>query len=471
MVASQNGFSLEKYLCLQLQAFRLLGLESRALMAKTLKNQSPITKGLYDALWKHWYADGGAAGRYLLRVSENLDLVSGSTLGDALRDWIRDEMPSPGYLWPASLPALPDAQAVALNKFHPKENDFEITWLTPFGPEKAEREGRLPVRDMGDKLPGGFFWDGHPLKKEIWAQRDGIVVAPPGSGRTTLLWMARHEYRFAGRHPALSLYIALQSLPTEETLFQKCRRVFFETVISTLSEDPFWLLDTQTQYRSEIIGFLLFEAGGHEPLARHIIFQGLSSGRFSSLSEDQQRAMRARERADQDLLIELCYQHTIQEIEGWQDLQALITMTRLPMARARGCTPQNFPTFFWFDVQTADPDQEQIFIQRLHRNEVLHRLGNIKVFLPVPLPDRTVPRLEWSESLLQSLLEYRWKRADLTRSDWRKLIEALEISDPVAHLIAKAKGSPQHLIRAGNQMLQRWGNYLSSERATEGEIG
>jgi hypothetical protein len=440
----------------QLEAFRILGLRSGDLMLEFLDVLDPISDALCELLWASWYREGGAAGRYLLRIAENLQLESDDgSMGDVFRAWVREEMPSPGTLWPEMLPELTEDEKRALAKLHPLEAEKgdDLAWYTPFGPMRAELEGRLPARDEDVELPNNLFWEGHPLKKEIWARRDGMFVAPPGSGRTTLMLMARHEYRFAGRYPALSLYLPVTALPGDETLFQQCRQVIFDVLMATLYEDPFWLLDTQTQCQAEVVGFLLARAGGHELLARRFNLHSLAAG-------VEEPAMREQRRADQNLLFELFYQYTAQDVPDWQALHALLRVVRVPLARARGSAPRSFPIFFWFDVQFDDPSQEQAFVDLIHTHTLLPHMGQVKIFLTAPLPNRELPQLGWSEDAIQELLDYRWHCVGLNMSNWQPLMEALNEPDPMARLSGQAQGSPKRLIQAGNRLLRRWGELL-----------
>lgn len=435
-----------------LRAFRNLGLASTEMILSKLPQS--VGQEHIDLLKSAWYTNGGAAGKFLLQQKA----ANGTLLQKRLDQWIREEDPSTAIaaLWRVPFSGVSAVHVKALN-----DVDGNLKALdTPFGPEKAERDCRLapapPISAGQSNLAcqgRGLFWDAHPMKERVWESADGMFIAPPGSGRTTLIWMARYEYRFMGTSPGLSLYLPVK-LPSPN-LHQLCSKALADNLLDTLVEDPFWLLAAECLERPvdslaqrEIVGFLLQEFGSHAELA-----QQLSLRRFALDKAD------SRDSEDSKLLFQLIHRFSPIERKFWNDLPNLTKIICGALARARGKDIAEFPVYIWIDIHHAmNPEDVTTLVTAIKDDEILHQVGFVKVFLP-EAPQVTATRLQWTPQQITELLKHRSLIAEEKLT--MKLNPLLDNQDVFETLARNACGSPQRAIHAGNLLLEKYGRQLA----------
>ena len=451
------GEDLEHILALALDGFRTLGLESTGHILewiwRSLQDCQDVAK---DAFHKVWYEEGGAAGRFLLhRMAE----VS-SRVRAWMTEWERESPPPPRrlagpcLLWSLSLPDVSLAHRQAI-KYLGKTVDLE--WYTPFGPEKGEEDPRLPQRSGEDPRPvANLFWAKHPLWEEILSRRSGFFVAPPGSGRTTFLWMARHKRHFWGMKPSLSLHIPLEGAPKKEVMAQRLSDALGESLLCTLAEDPFWLLGAQRRQQEALCSFLLGWAGGHGELLRRLSTRGLDG------ESD----------ADARLLWELFLQYPPTSpslVKSEMELLPLLETSRELLGEAaRYRSEEPFAIFIWVDLRGGQEDAESKgWIELIRASAELRRAAFLKVFTPVDVPSERCFCLSWEPEHLQEMLKHRWETVGFEEERWHQIQKFRGQENLVKWLVGRANGKPSRLIREGNQLLEDFGRSVG-QRSTQG---
>lgn len=448
----------EKHLTIALKTFRILGLDGEKLILSKLPES--LSYSYIAELKEYWYIKGGGSGRFLLRQKSK----ENDQLRSKLTEWIKEEDPTTAakLLWPEHFPEISAAQIEGLKKILGNLDDLQ----TPFGPEKAEMDCRLPrpltslatAQECCQECYKGLFWDGHPLKESIWDKADGIFIAPPGSGRTTLIWMARYDYRFMGVMPGLSLYMPVEGNYDDKQFLLLTSSTLAVNLLDTLVEDPFWFLAAARVVQDEIAGFLLHYLGSQTALFRRLDRRVLLI----------HRSHPAHNQADAD--IELLKQRLQQSSKiiatSWDDLLQLIAMATSALAKARSKNPSEFPVFLWVDVhKNVHPQDAEAITTTLMGNSALHRLGYLKLFLPTAIPREGAKKLTWNAKDLGEMLKKRWESLNFDEgalcnkdiSQINKQYGDLLNGSLLDHLVAEAQGTPQGIIRAGNRLLETLG--------------
>jgi hypothetical protein len=141
--------------------------------------------------------------------------------------------------------------------------------LNPFGPEKAEQDPMLP--DLFYRLP--------PVWQEISAPKPGVVVVPPGCGRSALIWMIRYESELIGSalERIVSVPIPLHSPLQLGELDQVVQRAAYSSLCCAMARDPYAFLGLGQVEQVALSEFLIEAAGGLPPLLLALKRVGLSS--------------------------------------------------------------------------------------------------------------------------------------------------------------------------------------------------
>ena len=399
------------------KGFRAVGLGATQPVVDWLQGVQPEPGVLRAALFR----ESGAAGRYLLAKwgEQNTEIAS------LLRRWEQEaRLPvynpgSAGQLWPSTRGESrlmgEGVRRLGLD-------------LNPFGPEKAEQDPLLP----------DLFYRVSPLWDELVAPQPSVLVAAPGSGRSALIWMLRHECGLAGSRVegAFPVYVPIHAFSSPEALEATVHEAAAMALCQVLAHDPYGLLGLDDAVQQELVCLLLRSAGGLAPLLRCLRVKGLPAG-------------------DPDA----------------QLLQEALTLeARSPQLWADGgdgYVPQFHPygrlhTFLLFDVSLTDTGQLQSLVDLLlDRWSISWTSQKLvpKVFLPFAPRSCSMASLQirWDADTLRRLLWHRLERAGLILpadgSALRGWVEGVD--DPDRALLEAAGGSPAQLVRLGNRLIRR----------------
>jgi hypothetical protein len=400
-----------------LEGFRAVGLETAEPVTDWLEQAHPDQEATRHVLFRH----GGAGGRYLLeRWGERDDQVN-----QWLREWELESRPANhdrvriADLWAKgrgeSLIVQRGVQRLGL--------DFN-----PFGPEKAEQDPRLP----------DLFYRLSPVWEEVTAPQPSIVIAPPTSGRSALMWMIRYESGLIGScvETVFPVFVPLFSCASPQELGETLRTAIGAALCRALACDPYGLLGLGDIEQRGLSELLLNSAGGLSSLLRQLQAAGLSSDDPDGqlLRETLTAAARTRETWGGEM--------------NWD-------------------TPRFHPfgmkhTFLLVDVACADRNVIDMLLESLFERwlpSLAPRHVVPKVFVPVEpddCPITPVP-IVWDECALNGLLRHRMERAGLMIPAGRPALEGWveDVQEPDRVLIQGAKGSPARLVRLGNKLIRR----------------
>lgn len=369
-----------------------------------------------DVLLSH----GGAGGHYLLSRWAEQDEHIKSRLGR----WERQ-----------SLPALSNpSRAAALWPRHrgePRAVQAAVRTLgldfNPFGPDKAEQDPRLP--DLFYCVPS--TWD------RLLAPSPGLFIAPPGSGRTALLWMVRFESGLAGSdlERVLPVWVPLYGFSTAQELATLLHKALAAALCNVIARDPYALLGLDAVGQQSLADLLFQAYGGLAPLQQQLRRAGLRT-----------------EEPDGRLL---------QESLGMMDRPGEQAGTLASWDLPRLCPYGTDYVFFLVDAACPDPAMIDTLVEHLFVRwpvDLGPRHMVPKVF--VPAPPATCPiephPLTWDKQELAAMLRFRLERAGFVAEASRPILEGwVEGLDLETELLERAAGSPARLIQLGNRLIER----------------
>lgn len=441
----QDQFA-QRELGISLRVFQLLGFNSKEVVINYLNGQKDK---IQTADWLHdWYDKvGGATGRYLLRQIDAPDLQR--KLND---DWERNNPSPPNRITPPYGLWSQKMRFVASGgkaKDLPEPRD----WRHPFGPIKAEDDPRLPRGESktDDRPVKALFWENKPTWDKVSSAEPACFYMSPGMGMSALILMGRHERRFWGTKPSLSLYIPLHGKPEKEIFNNSFEKAFGESVLLSAVEDPFWLLDAPEGIQEKVGAFLLLWAGNDlNRLLRTLASTGLPEN-------------------EQLLVADMLYKASQAQPYRSSSLKDLIHIVVTQMGRTafiRTLDVEPFKMYIWTELKDDIHVHEWL---DLFAAEGLAGIGVLKIFIhkiiiegdkknqqKVTEENLSAKKIgvdvliinEWTEKELTDLLEYRmgkvWSKEGKTN-----LLEGIMTRD----LVEEAKGSPQRLIQLGNEKL------------------
>ena len=344
----------------------------------------------------------------------------------------------------------------------------------PFGPEKGEKDPRLPTPLGEGEVNAGLFWPGHPAWNALQRDEHTLYLAPPGSGTSTFIWMGRHQYRYwsnwgGGENPpALSLYLYLAGQPSPQRLQALAERALAHSIAFNLVEDPLWFLEA-TSHEQHLVASWLYRIYRTEENIWHL----LKSGGIDQNHRNTSLVFMVRERLAH-------WSNSPFPADLRETLQALSEMmgrygTRSNMASAPvACR-------IFVELTSEPPSSLHEWLQTLLTCEDIWSMGSVKVFVPSEIPPSEMQRevrsaatwlpteeITWSKKQLQALIHHRleyalqWPYARLlpylaTRLGAKKEhAQSLEtLAQWIVQQVAKQEKylTPQHLIVWGNR---RW---------------
>jgi hypothetical protein len=397
--------------------FQAAGLGATRPVVQWFQRVQPAPGAVREVLFR----EGGAAGRYLLaRWAEQSDEAA-----SLLQRWeqeVRLPVPGPqaaGLLWPS---ARGESRLVEAGV---RRLGLD---LNPFGPEKAEQDPALP----------DLFYRISPLWEELVALQPAAIVAPPGSGRSALIWMLRYECGLVGSavEHVFPVYVPIYTFSSPEEAQATIRHAVATAVCQALAGNPYDLLGLGDAPRQGLAGLLLRDAGGVVPLLRDLHLRGLDEGDPDAQLLAETLTLEARSLPP--------------GVEGGD-----------------GYVPQFHPygrayTFLLIDLFLKEADQLQdlvdLFLTRWLVSWTPRHLVP-KVFLPSRPKSCSPSLLElcWDADALRRLLWHRLERAGLVLpADGPALQGWIDgVDDPDGALVEAAGGSPAQLVRLGNRLIRR----------------
>lgn len=397
---------------------------------------------------------GRAGGKFLLRqwasdgngwIKENLDKWERSS-PRGRQSWYV----GPNILWPRERPQVPSLKK-GLHLMGLSRN--------PFGPTKAEMDPELP-----------HFFYRNPIWEEVVSPQSNLFVAPPGCGRTSLIWMARYECGRIGspvEHAFPVLITVDHPLRPPEFGALLVRRLA-ESLCAALAEDPYELLALPEREQRGIIEVL--DALGEFPaLTRRLEAAGLDLGEAEGrlLIEQIMRLSAPGKEAAPGASSPTEAALNVSKAEAAEDA----VWANLTLGNVSRLYPHGAKYILLFvDVTESDapkktaadnapwlqPLVEQIFHGWLSIFGTHH--VHPKIFVPkkMPTPPIVPYPIEWSPAELRALLTHRWKQAGVSH-DFSGLFEGAQKYSPEARLVQAAEHNPGRLIALGNRIIERYG--------------
>lgn len=473
-----------KAICQQaLKSFRILGTESLDEVVKRLDQAvaKAAAETILEMIRDECYTNGGLAGRMLLRAwgQRNPDL------GREFEEWLHyDPIPQIGEstkessacaLWPTtSLPLSPEHLNLLKNLPCPDPKSY----YTPFGPEKAEDDPRLPDQTIPpsekDSLSErnsaikrkttGLFYRGVEWYAEITAERHGFFFAPHGCGRTAAIWNARHTHRISGYRSALSLYLLLSPPFEMEHLLYRVANALGRALCCALIEDAYWFMASDRRIQASIGHFLLWWAGDLATLMRYFRSGGLQVAINPIKNAKNEEKLNSF--YDGQLLTDILAQYTSLDSINWEVLVSVTHDARIAIGNVYRSIQNdwNYPVYLWVDSNLPTDAAIQELLA-LWNNEFLRRMGNLKIFTQDEFPNHSQTRMEWSPGNLNAMYNYRRDKVNaqsflnqqhLGGSSY-ELLEKFEAEIDQLHC-------PQEMIRKGNRLLETMGEPLLTGR-------
>jgi len=300
--------------------------------------------------------------------------------------------------------------------------------FNPFGPEKAEQDPRLP----------DLFYRLSPVWEEVTAPQPSILIAPPASGRSALMWMIRYESGLIGSsvENVFPVFVPLFSCASPQELGQTLRASITAALGQALACDPYGLLGLAEAEQRGLAELLLNSAGGLAPLLRQLLVAGLSPDDPDGLLLQEALTVVARSR------------ETWGGEMNWD----------IPRFHPYGTEH----TFLLVDVACADSEVTSMLLESLFERwlpSLAPRHVVPKVFVPAEPSDCPITpvSIAWDENALNGLLRHRLQRAGLMLPAGRPALEGWveKLAAPDRVLIESAKGSPACLVRLGNRLIRR----------------
>jgi len=466
----------ENFLKIALRSFRILGVNSRDEVIKRLDRAA--NEAALEIIKDEYYRKGGLAGRMLLRAwgQQNSDL------GKKFTKWLgSDPVPESSEsikekgtcaLWHTTSFQLSPAHLALLKKVgfpHP------AAWFTPFGPEKAEDDPRLCNLDNSAKkdnkdesraeneTPWALFYDKMPWYTEITAELHSLFYAPPGCGRTAVIWNARHTHRTTRYKPALSLYFLLRPPFEPAHLLKLVADALGRALCCALVEDAYWLMAADREIQADIGRFLLWWAGDIVTLLQRLREGGLpiTTDLIRNTNDESDSFY------DALLLTDIFSNYTSMNTMSWDFLTAATRASRVAMGNVYPSTEDgwNYPVYLWMDCNFPKLIASRE-IPRLWDNEFLRRMGNLKIFTRYEFSDLGQIRMEWDDHYLYKMLKHRLERvrADLFLDQEKLGDDSYKSLQEFRRELLDKAHSPQEVIRRGNRLFEQLGDPLMGEK-------
>jgi len=404
-------------LCGILEGFRAVGLEVTEPVVDWLELARPDPGSLQHVLYRH----GGAGGRYLLLRWGERD--------EQIRQWMRE--------WELGARPMPNDKGRVAALWAKERGESLIVQqgvqrlgldFNPFGPEKAEQDPRLP----------DLFYRLSPVWEEVTAPQPSILIAPPASGRSALIWMIRYESGLIGSavENVFPVFVPLFSCASAQELGQTLRAAISAALCRALARDPYGLLGLIEAEQRSLSELLLNSAGGSAPLLRQLQVAGLSP-----------------DDPDGQLL-----QEALTVVARSRDVWGGEMNWDIPRFHPYGTEH----TFLLVDVSTSDRNVTGMVLESLLDRwlpSLAPRHLVPKVFVPVEPDDCPITPISitWDERSLNRLLRHRLQRAGLMVPAGRAAVVGggEKLAWPEKALVEGANGSPACLIRLGNSLIRR----------------
>lgn len=415
-----------------IRVFNMLGLVSKKMIVEKIdqvfeRSQKP-ENAVVNLLYEEWYKSGGAGGRYLLRSLVN------SNIREKLEQWEVKNFIAPNILKQNCYPWLNTSDV----KYPKKNKMLRMPERNPFGPLKAEDDQRLPMpeikREHSTEKEMGLFWDEHPLwTTSIVNPETALYLAGPGMGTTAFIWMGRRERRYAGLKPSFSIYIPLSGAASIDKMWSELEVGLADSLLISLSEDPYWFLGANPSAQEYIGRFLLDH---HNDLARLLL-------RLEELGLPLHEQMILA-----DILIGVKSAPTYKRENYYRVLENIVTLMR-EAAFCRLSENRGFDCYFWIEIK----DTSTLGWLDLIKKMGLSSMGILKIFSKENKRNlnkeykQFSKLVNWSNSELNELLSYRINNTCKEEGWQRYLLDRDQ-------LVAKAKGMPKELINQGNIALQ-----------------
>ncbi len=328
-------------------------------------------------------------------------------------------------------------------------NEFAGGWQQPFGPLSAEDDPRLPLSqyNYGDlsAVASDMFYPAldQPWGRDIFLSVPGFYRFGMGKGKTAFIWMGRHQRRYWGEKPALSVYLSLTGGANKELFWRELENAMGVALISNLVEDPYWLLNASLKAKERIITFLIFWAGSFPCLIDTLLDAGFPADDETILTDTILVAMSVKpyERHEFSFLV--------------RDI--VVAMAK--GAENRMVLGESFSLFWWVELKSVPSVHDWV---KTIGEEGLPGLGILKIFSD-EFTDRSIlsqigiPKqveIQWTHDAMRKLLNKRlagcqWEGNDIL---WERMHTNGKVISK-EELLEKAGDVPRELIRLGNEIL------------------
>lgn len=344
------------------------------------------------------------------------------------------------YRWPKLWPVIRPAETPQLNSWlHQAGLSYN-----PFGPEQAELDSNLPEHRVYPSI----------FETSLRGARPIIVFGAPRSGKTASALLVAFDCANPPANPrergAFPIYLKLRpsvsAIRTHTAYLELLVQAISRALINFFALNPFSFLEQSSDNRAVLAYLLLYSTGSIENLTLRLAQAGLPQ-----------------ESVGQRLIAEIADRGKIGPKLPLLDEQTWLEL----LQKAR---PAEFSyIYFLIDVTNDEisPANAGLLSQQLHPLiSLVIPLCSVSVYvklfmleilqqhLTIP-PDITVDKLTWSPDKLKELLQARLSKAAGKYMDLSQLFDSQSRSpDPTNRLINAANGSPQQLIRLGNQLLK-----------------
>ena len=429
-----------------LKVFKILGIESKPVLGEILhKRYEQSQRKIFDLLGKTLVEKGNASGRLLWKeVSASWDI------SDIFSENIAPyELKGDCRLWPQEPKPVPLSSKIE-ETLSALSGENAAVWMNPFGPEKGELDPRLPTRPQNDKTPAErpykLFFKSAPGWSEAISPFHTLFLAPPGSGRSSIIWMGRHQFRPWGEESTISVYLPLNGRAEKDVLLSRFHRGVFHSLLSALAEDPSWFLDMPEEVREDIAIFLL---DSKKDLA-HLLY---------ALEQCIQSTKDWKSSIDKSLLRSVFARYALQIPHAkiptsWQILHEAHAYVQPPSRRDNMSLSK---IRVWVDIQ--QPGDAQKWLHLLLNWGELWDKAVVNAFLFTKGEKNISPldgfqqdvSMDWNPSQMIELLDYRIKQTvmeDVMPDDILKEIKGLIQQEQII--------TPRQLVRKGNNLLRQY---------------
>ncbi len=427
-----------------------MGIESKPVLGEILRkrydqSQMEQIEEIFVPLGETLVKKGNASGRLLweeVSTSWNIsDIFSENIAPYKLKGNCR--------LWPQEPKPVPLSPKIEeILSALPGENT--AVWMNPFGPEKGELDPRLPTRPQNDKTPAErpykLFFESAPGWSEAISPFHTLFFAPPGSGRSSIIWMGRHQFRPWGEESTISVYLPLNGRAEKDVLLSRFHRGVFHSLLSALAEDPSWFLDMPEEVREDIAIFLL---DSKKDLA-HLLY---ALEQCIQPTEDRKSSI------DKSLLRSVFARYALQIPHAkiptsWQILHEAHAYIRPPSRRDSTSLPK---IRVWIDIQ--QPGDAQKWLHLLLNWGELWDKAVVNAFLFTKREKDIYPldgfqqdvSMDWKPSQMIELLDYRIQQTVMEDMMPDDIFNALKELIWQRQII-----TPRQLVRKGNDLLRQY---------------